>query len=66
MSGVCLNQVELAAGCKISHRTPERWRWAKQGPRYLKLGGRVGYWLTDVEAFEREVQSVMQKGRAGS
>jgi hypothetical protein len=64
MSGVCLNQVELAARWKISHRTLERWRWAQEGPRYLKLGGRVVYRLTDIEAFERDVQSVMQEGRA--
>jgi hypothetical protein len=64
MSGVCLNQVELAARWKISHRTLERWRWAQEGPRYLKLGGRVVYRLTDIEAFEREVQSVMQDGQA--
>ena len=64
MSGVFLNQVELAARWKISHRTLERWRWAQEGPRYLKLGGRVVYRLTDIEAFEREVQSVMQDGQA--
>lgn len=66
MSGVCLNQVELAARWKISHRTLERWRWAQEGPRYLKLGGRVVYRLTDIEAFERDVQSVVQEGRAVS
>lgn len=57
MSEVCLNQIELAARWKISHRTLERWRWAQEGPRYLKLGGRVIYRLSDVEAFEREVES---------
>ena len=57
MSEVCLNQIELAARWKISHRTLERWRWAQEGPRYLKLGGRVIYRLSDIEAFEREVQS---------
>jgi hypothetical protein len=36
----------------MSHRTLERWRWLHQGPRYLKLGGRVVYRLEDVEAFE--------------
>ena len=55
MSEVCLSQIELAARWKISHRTLERWRWAQEGPRYLKLGGRVVYRLSDVEAFEREV-----------
>ncbi len=64
MSGVCLNQVELAARWKISHRTLERWRWAQEGPRYLKLGGRVVYRITDIEAFERDVQSAMPEGRA--
>jgi len=32
----------------------ERWRWLGQGPRYLKIGGRVVYRLEDVEAFEEE------------
>lgn len=58
MSEVCVNQKELAARWKISHRTLERWRWAQEGPRYLKIGGRVVYRLSDVEAFERQVQSV--------
>ena len=57
MSEVCLSQIELAARWKISHRTLERWRWAQEGPRYLKIGGRVVYRRSDVEAFEREVQS---------
>ena len=58
MSEVCLSQIELAARWKISHRTLERWRWAQEGPRYLKIGGRVVCRVSDVEAFEREVQSV--------
>ena len=58
MSEVCLSQIELAARWKISHRTLERWRWVQEGPRYLKIGGRVVYRLSDVEAFERKVQSV--------
>ena len=58
MSEVCVNQKELAARWKISHRTLERWRWVQEGPRDLKIGGRVVYRLSDVEAFERKVQSV--------
>jgi hypothetical protein len=57
MSEVCLSQIELAARWKISHRTLERWRWAQEGPRFLKIGGLVVYRVSDVEAFEREVQS---------
>ena len=49
-----LNQVELAARWNISHRTLERWRWIGEGPRYIKIGGRVVYRLEDVEAYERE------------
>ena len=47
-----LNQIELARRWRISHRTLERWRWLRQGPRYLKMGGRVVYRMEDVEAFE--------------
>ena len=36
-----LNQVELGRRWSMSHRTLERWRWEGQGPRYLKVGGRV-------------------------
>ena len=39
----CLNQKELARRWGISHRTPERWRYAGQGPAFLKLGARVLY-----------------------
>lgn len=46
------HQVELARRWKLSPRTLERWRWLGQGPRHLKIGGRVVYRLEDVEAFE--------------
>ena len=36
----------------ISPRTLERWRCAGEGPRFLKLGGRVVYRIDDIEAFE--------------
>jgi hypothetical protein len=47
-----LNQIELARRWKISDRTLERWRWLRQGPKHLKLGGRVVYRIEDIEAFE--------------
>lgn len=49
-----LNQIDLADRWNISHRTLERWRWTGEGPRFIKLGGRVLYRLGDVEAFEAE------------
>ncbi len=48
------NQIELARRWGISERTLERWRWKRQGPKYLKLGGHVAYRLEDVEAFEAQ------------
>ena len=49
-----LNQTELARRWRMSERTLERWRWLGQGPRFMKLGGRVAYRLEDIEAFEAE------------
>ena len=49
-----LNQIDLAARWNISHRTLERWRWTGEGPRFVKLGGRVVYRLEDVEEYERD------------
>jgi hypothetical protein len=46
------NQADLSRRWNISPRTLERWRWLKQGPGYLKIGGRVVYRLEDIEAFE--------------
>jgi len=60
MSGTCLNQADLARRWKISPRTLERWRWLGEGPRYLKLGGRVLYRVEDIEDFE---QSIVQLGK---
>jgi hypothetical protein len=47
-----LNQVELSRRWSLSPRTLERWRWLKQGPDYVKVGGRVLYRLDDIESFE--------------
>lgn len=62
MSPTHLNQAELAARLKISPRTLERWRWAGEGPAFLKIGGRVIYRLEDVEAYEngRRCESTVQ------
>ncbi len=49
-----LNQVELSRRWSLSPRTLERWRWLNQGPRYIKVGGRVIYRLEDIEAYESE------------
>jgi predicted site-specific integrase-resolvase len=56
-----LTQIELAQRWRISPRTLERWRWLGQGPRYLKIGGRVVYRLEDIESFEAE--KIQESGR---
>jgi hypothetical protein len=47
-----LSQLDLSRRWSISPRTLERWRWTGEGPRYIKLVGRIIYKLEDVEAFE--------------
>ena len=54
MSTRHLNQRELAERLNISPRTLERRRWLGEGPRFLKIGGRVVYRLQDIERYEAE------------
>ncbi len=56
-----LNQVDLARRWNLSPRTLERWRWLKQGPPFLKLGGRICYRVDDVEAFEADQLQLIDK-----
>ena len=49
-----LNQIDLSRRWSLSPRTLERWRWLREGPEYLKIGGRVLYRLEDIEAFEAD------------
>ena len=54
MSVKHLNQIDLARRWSISPRTLERWRWLGQGPRYIKIGGRVVYRIDEIEAYEAQ------------
>jgi predicted site-specific integrase-resolvase len=54
MSTRHLNQKQLAERWGVSPKTLERWRWLGQGPKFLKLGGRIACRLDDIEAFEQE------------
>jgi hypothetical protein len=59
-----LHQADLARRWNVSPRTLERWRWLGQGPRFLKIGGRVAYRLEDIEAFEAaQIRTI--SGRTG-
>jgi len=61
-----LNQVHLARRWSLSPRTLERWRWLKQGPDYLKVGGRILYRVEDVEAYERANLHLISGARSGA
>jgi hypothetical protein len=50
---ISLNEHELAARWGMSVKTLRRWRQEQLGPVFCKLGARVIYLITDVEAFER-------------
>ena len=45
---------DLSARWHIATRTLDNWRWKGEGPRYLKIGGRVVYRLEDIEAYAAE------------
>ena len=64
MNTLCMNQRELSARWKLSPRTLERWRWIGEGPKFLKLGGRVVYRLSDIEEYEAAIiRSCTRDGR---
>jgi predicted DNA-binding transcriptional regulator AlpA len=55
-----INPRHLAARWGLSVRTLERWRSLRQGPPFLKLGGRVTYRLEDIEAYEAAQRQEMR------
>lgn len=59
-----LTNAEAAALIRLSRRTLDSWRCAGRGPRFLRLGSRVVYRLTDVLAWieTRERQSTADTG----
>ena len=61
-----LNQIELSRRWSLSPRTLERWRWLREGPVYLKIGGRVVYRLEDIEAYEAEQRRASNSAAARS
>ena len=67
MSDPHLSQTELANRWRMSPRTLERWRFTGEGPRFMKIGGRVVYRLEDIEAFEslqlRQVTPGISRGQ---
>ena len=62
-----LSEKLLARRWGLSHRTLERWRHDGHGPAYLKIGGRIVYLRSDIEAYEaaRRRSAVPTPARAG-
>ncbi len=58
-----LSQTFRLPAPSLSPRTLECWRWLREGPRYLKLGGRVLYRVADIEAYE---QSIVRSSTSGT
>lgn len=48
-----LNEHDLAARWRLSVKTLRRWRQEHLGPTFCKLGARVIYLLSEIEAYER-------------
>ena len=61
---IALDEHELAGRWGLSVRTLRRWRQESLGPVFCKLGARVTYLISEVEAFERRVSRQSTFARA--
>lgn len=61
---VAINENELASRWGLSVKTLRRWRQEQLGPVFCKLGARVTYLISEVEAFERRVARYSTFSRA--
>ncbi len=46
-----LTNEEAAAELKVKPDTLDQWRYRRKGPRYYKVGGRIQYKRSDIEAW---------------
>lgn len=63
---LALDETELATRWGLSVKTLRRWRQEQLGPVFCKLGARVTYLISEVEAFERRVARYSTFSRAYS
>lgn len=61
---IALDENELATRWGLSVKTLRRWRQQSLGPVFCKLGARVTYLISEVEAFERRVSRNSTSARA--
>jgi len=64
VSRIALDENELAARWGLSVKTLRRWRQEQLGPVFCKLGARVTYLISEIEAFERRVSRYSTSARA--
>lgn len=61
---IAFDENELATRWGLSVKTLRRWRQEQLGCAFCKLGSRVVYLITEVEAFERRVSRYSTSARA--
>ena len=61
---LALDEYELAYRWHMSVKTLRRWRQELIGPVFVKLGARVTYLVSDIEAYERRVSRYSTSARA--
>jgi hypothetical protein len=52
---IAIDENELSQRWGLSVKTLRRWRQEKLGPIFCKMGARVTYLITEIEAYERRV-----------
>ena len=63
-TSIAIDENELATRWGLSVKTLRRWRQESLGPVFCKLGARVTYLISEVEAFERRVSRYSTFARA--
>ena len=61
---IAIDENELATRWGLSVKTLRRWRQESLGPVFCKLGARVTYLISEIEAFERRVSRYSTFARA--
>ncbi len=61
---IAMDETELATRWKLSVKTVRRWRQIDLGPIFCKLGSRVVYLVSEIEAYERRVSRNSTSARA--
>jgi len=52
---IAIDENELSQRWGLSVKTLRRWRQEKLGPVFCKMGARVTYLISEIEAYERRV-----------